>query len=92
VAPDRSSKALMYSRHEPHPVPAPQWSPTCSTVCAPSLMALVISVSVVTTQRQTITAVLPGERPYLNLKLVFNSRRVKRKIDNRFLFDGVSIQ
>jgi hypothetical protein len=45
----------MWSWHEPHPVPAPQASPTSSTVRAPRAMHERISVSGTAAQMQTYT-------------------------------------
>ncbi|HEU5059140.1 MAG TPA: hypothetical protein VFU21_21555, partial [Kofleriaceae bacterium] len=53
--PDASSISWIIGRHAPQPVPAPQASPTSSTVRAPSAMAVATSRSLAALQRQTYT-------------------------------------
>jgi hypothetical protein len=69
----------MNSRQEPQPVPAPQWSPICSTVWAPSEIAEAMSRLLAVLQKQTITAD-PQYLAAYELKVVFKVFGIKQKI------------
>jgi hypothetical protein len=58
---EQSRRSLISSWQEPQPVPAPQASPTSSTVLAPSSMAASTSRVVAAWQRQMYTALATSE-------------------------------